>query len=85
MFTRLVQLDRLTEKSRKDEILELFGQRHSGDPDRYLGDLTRDTNFNKKIIIMNQFYEYRIYLIFNNLTFFFRFIKVCSITLYLEL
>ena len=38
MFTRLVQLDRLTEKSRKDEILELFGQRHSGDPDRYLGD-----------------------------------------------
>ena len=36
MFTRLVQLDRLTEKSRQDEMLELFGPGHNTDPDRYL-------------------------------------------------
>ena len=35
MFTRLVQLDRLTEKSRQDEMLELFGPGHNTDPDRY--------------------------------------------------
>ena len=35
MFTRLVQLDRLTEKSRKEEMLELFGPGHKPDPDRY--------------------------------------------------
>ena len=35
MFTRLVQLDRLTEKSRQDEMLELFGPGHNTDRDRY--------------------------------------------------
>ena len=35
MFTRLVQLDRLTDKSRKDEMLELFRPGHSTDPERH--------------------------------------------------
>ena len=40
MFTRLVQLDRLTEKSRKEEMLELFGPGNKPDPDRYNGTYT---------------------------------------------